>query len=76
MNEFHKIPKPVTEYQANLQNINRDVIDLWLESFAYNHMNGNDIIEKRPHECLSDFKEYCRQNGFDKCAITSQSLVS
>ena len=64
MDKFKDIPIPQTEYQTNLKELSKSPIELWLESFTYEHMNDSvECIELLGTEIYELFKNWSCLNG-------------
>lgn len=46
LDTFHTDPLPITEYQKEIQEANRDYTDLWLEDFTRSHLEDTEISYK------------------------------
>ena len=62
MDEFNKIPRPVTEYQANLKQLSRCPVETWLEQFTRDNIDKDEVelLGKETHEI---FKNWCSENN-------------
>jgi len=59
---------PMTEYKQDLIETHKSPIDLWLQSYVMENFNEykNSTIEVGGVALLDSFKEFCRENGYDK----------
>ena len=64
MKDFYKIPIPKTEHQENLKYLNKNKIDLWLESFTADNLDKEEI-KLKPAEVLELFNEWKIKEGID-----------
>lgn len=63
MDEFHKLEKPTTEYQKNIQEANVSVPEMWLKHLTYQHQNDYEV-ELLPKEIFQKFQEWATTNNF------------
>ena len=64
MKDFYKIPIPKTEHQENLKYLNKNKVDLWLESFTADNLDKEEI-KLKPAEVLELFNEWKIKEGID-----------
>ena len=70
---INKSIMPVTAYQKELENLNRDTIEMFLENWAYN----NEEDKKPSVEYLWDsFKEFCVSNNFKFDYLDSRKFAT
>ena len=62
MNKFGLIPIPCTNYQDNLKEGNRSIIELWIESFVLSYSN-EIMVKKENHELFRNFNEWKSDNN-------------
>jgi hypothetical protein len=73
MDKFRELPLPITDYQNNLKEGNRDVLDLWMEQFTF--MNRSFVTtEQTPIEIYNDFCNW-RDVNSPKYEINKQKLM-
>jgi hypothetical protein len=63
MDKFGSLPVPKTDYQNNLKEGNRNILDKWLEEFTFNNRHHEEV-EKTPIEVFSDFTIWREINQF------------
>jgi hypothetical protein len=63
MDKFGSLKVPVTDYQNNLKEGNRDVLDQWLEEFTFNNRQVVEM-EKTPSEMFNEFTIWKELNEF------------
>jgi hypothetical protein len=64
MNEFNKLPLPITEYHSELMEYAKCPIERWLEDFTYKNQT-RDFIELKMETILEKFNEWCSDNGVE-----------
>jgi len=64
LKDFGKIPVPFTEYQKNIQEANRDLIELWLEDFTRENYDDNEV-ELLGKEQYTYFGAWCKTKGLE-----------
>ena len=62
MDTFGSLPIPETDYQNNLKEANRHIIDLWLEAFTICY-NKEKAVLKFNHELFADFNMWKQANN-------------
>jgi len=62
LNQFHKKPIPLTEYQATVQEANRDPVDMFLEYYTQTNFHKNELIIES-YKVLSDFISWRDSNS-------------
>jgi hypothetical protein len=73
MDKFRELPLPITDYQNNLKEGNRDVLDLWMEQFTF--INRSFVTtEQTPIEIYNDFCNW-RDVNSPKYEINKQKLM-
>jgi hypothetical protein len=65
LDTFNKIEKPVTEYQANIQEGNRSHIELWLEDFTAENFDQTEVV-LLGNEKFNLFKKWCEGQKYRK----------
>jgi phage/plasmid-associated DNA primase len=72
LDTFNKIEKPVTEYQANIQEGNRSHIELWLEDFTAENFDQTEVV-LLGNEKFNLFKKWCEgkniENGLNAVKV-------
>lgn len=63
MDEFHKLEKPTTEYQKNIQEANVSVPEMWLKHLVYQREKEYEV-ELLPKEIFQLFQEWATTNNF------------
>ena len=64
VDNFNKLPKPVTEYQQILVGINTDIIDDFWKEFSQEHYYRTDkVFEEHCSVIYSQFKQFCKERG-------------
>lgn len=64
MNNFNKLPMPVTEYQQDMKETNVSPIENWIKSFILDHYY--DIsVELHGKELFELFNDWCKKCGLD-----------
>jgi hypothetical protein len=61
---FNKIPLPVTEYHEGLIEYSVSPIERWLEDFTFKNQN-RDFIELKIESIFEKFNEWCVENGVE-----------
>jgi hypothetical protein len=59
LHEFHKEKIPITEYQADLQEINTNPIELWIKSYIKENCN-NGSYDIKSSELYNNFNNYLK----------------
>lgn len=63
MDQFHKLEMPVTEYQKSLQQYSKSPIEMWLESFAIEHIKEGSF-EQNYEETYGCFSAWISANNY------------
>jgi hypothetical protein len=63
MDKFGSLKVPVTDYQNNLKEGNRNILDKWLEEFTFNNRHHEEV-EKTPKEVFNEFTIWRDTNEF------------
>ncbi|MBC7408963.1 MAG: hypothetical protein H7339_11290 [Arcicella sp.] len=61
LDKFGQVPKPITEYQRNLQELSVSPIELWVKDLAYTHEKDFEMFGSQAYE---SFVEFCEKHGF------------
>jgi len=64
MDDFKKLPLPVTEYQAELKELSKSPIESWLEHFTQQNQ-GRDYIELKSQSIYEKFNDWAIENGLE-----------
>lgn len=64
LDNFNKLPMPVTEYQTNLKELSESPIEKWLYDFTVQNMDKNEI-KLSGTEAFEKFNDWIIENGIE-----------
>jgi energy-coupling factor transporter ATP-binding protein EcfA2 len=66
VDNFNNVPKPLTEYQKTLVEINTDIIHDFWKDFSQEHYYRQDkIFEQRCSDVYEIYRDFCKKRGCD-----------
>jgi hypothetical protein len=75
MDNFNKIPVPITEHHKNLMEFSMSPIELWLRDYSFQNQHNSSVTELTAESALEKFRDWCCNNNSKYDCSSLQLMV-